>query len=169
MAKRERRQPEPGEFEDPLSVYEPTQYTDAFLESLCEDAVSQIEHRPYLAVLEDERVCQALALMNEHFSACLVIVDDQAKPIGMFSERDVLTRVADHLDEITDRPIKDFMTPDPITVYDTDTPAQVLNVMVSGGFRHVPVVDVDERLVGIIGARRVTAYLQKYFPDEVAT
>jgi len=165
MAKRERRKPEPGEFEDPLSIYESPDYEDAFLKSLCEDATTQIEHRPYLAVLADERVGQATAMMNEHNSACVVVVDDEGKPVGIFSERDVLVRIADQFDDVVDRPVRDFMTPEPVVVYMTDSPAQVLNVMVAGGFRHVPVVDVDDRLVGVIGARRVTAYLQQHFAD----
>jgi len=165
MARRERRQPEPGDFEDPLSIYEPVQYSDKFIESLCDGAATEIEHRPFLAVLDGEHVAQVIDLMNQHDSACVIILDDNARPLGIFSERDVLERIADHLDDVAGRPIRDFMTPEPVVVYNTDTPAQVLNVMVNGGFRHVPVVDVDERLVGVIGARRVTAYLQKHFAD----
>ncbi len=163
MARRERRKPEPGEYEDPLSIYEPAVYDDPFLQSLCEDAVTTIEHRPFLSVLADQTVRKTIAMMNDHDGAAVVVVDEQARPIGMFSERDVLERIADHFADVADRPVREYMTPDPVVVYATDPPAQVLNVMVSGGFRHVPIVDVDNKLVGVIGARRVTAYLKKYF------
>lgn len=165
MAKRERRQPEPGPFEDPLSNYDPQQFTDQLERSLSEDTVTAIEHRPFLAVMDDETVRATINLMGEHNIACVVVVNHDAEPVGIFSERDVLNRVADDLNKVTEQPISELMTPNPAVVFTTESPSRVLNVMVTGGFRHVPVVDVDGKLVGVIGARRVTDYLKSYFPE----
>lgn len=165
MAKRERRKPEPGEFVDPLSNYDPPVYADEMERSMCEDAVTVIDHKPFAAMVSQERISQVLSHMAQDNVACVVIVDHDAKPIGIFSERDVLNRVMDHYPEIAEHPIDEVMTHDPVVVHPTDSPARVLNVMVTGGFRHVPVVDADGHLVGVIGARRTTAYLQRYFPD----
>ena len=51
------------------------------------------------------------------------------------------------------------MTPDPTVVFENDVPAKVINLMGTGHFRHIPVVDADGRLKGIIGGRRVTQYI----------
>lgn len=165
MVKRERRKPAPGEFEDPLSNYDPPVYADELEESLCEDAVTAIEHQPFSAMRGEQTVREVLAHMSEENVACVVLVDDDNKPTGVFSERDVLNRVMDHYAELADHPVDEVMTHDPVVVYPTDTPARVLNVMVTGGFRHVPLVDADRRLIGVIGARRTTDYLQRYFTD----
>ncbi len=53
------------------------------------------------------------------------------------------------------------MTPDPVCVYETDTPAKALNLMAVGSFRHIPVLDVDGKIVGIVGPSRTSAYLQE--------
>jgi len=167
MAKRDRRPPEPGEFEDPLSNYDPPQFEDDFERSLCSDAARRIEHRPFTAVLEGETIRATLAMMAENDLACVVVVNDAGEPIGIFSERDVLNRVAGHLGEVAADPVKSVMTPGPTVVYASDPPAKVLNVMVNGGFRHVPVVDADGKLLGVIGARRMIRYLQDQFPEAV--
>lgn len=168
MAKRERRQPEPGEFEDPLSNYDGPEYTDEFERSLSEDPLTVIEHRPYLAVVRTQTVTSTLRLMAENNAACVVVINDQTVPVGIFSERDVMIRVAENLPAIGENTIDSVMTPDPQVVHSSASPAMVLNVMASHNVRHVPLVDADGKLLGVIGARRLTAYLQYHFPDAAA-
>ncbi len=165
MARRERRKPEPGEFEDPLSNFDGPAYEDEFERSLSEDQAVAIEHRPFLAVMADQTIRSTMAMMAEKNIACVVVVNDENQPVGIISERDVMTRVAGRFDQLADQPIAEVMTPEPVRVYAGDTPARVLNVMVTRGVRHVPVLDADNRLVGVIGARRLTAYLQKHFAE----
>ncbi|QNN21088.1 CBS domain-containing protein [Planctomycetales bacterium ZRK34] len=161
---RHRTPPDTREFEDPLSNYDPVVYADPFEKSLCEDAVGVMQLHPFDHVTPETTIRVALTKMIDNDVACLVVTKNE-KPVGIFSERDVLNRVADRFESLADHPIAEVMTPDPIVVHTTDNPARVMNVMGSGLFRHLPVVDVDGKLVGILGARRVTAYLQKYFPD----
>ncbi len=163
--KRRRRPPEPGEFQDPLSNYEPPEYADDFERDLCEQTIDEIDHTPLLKIASTDPILDAMRLMNEHHSACVVVVDEDDKPIGIFSERDVLDKVVDRFDELRNMPVSEVMTADPYRVYRTDSPAQVLNLMGRGGFRHVPVVNSDGKLIGLIGARRITAWLQRHFPD----
>ena len=93
--------------------------------------------------------------------ACVIVVVD-GRPVGIFSERDVLHRVSTDYKETLDKTLADVMTVDPVIVYETDHPSRVLNLMAGGGFRHLPVVDADGKLTGMIGARRVTDYLQQH-------
>lgn len=157
-------QPRPEEFRDPLSDYS-RQYDDELERSLKEDPAAAIESQPFIAIEPQTPIIAAMKLMDERDVACVVVVDEERKPLGVFTERDVLDRVADRFAEMGPRPVIEVMTPRPVVVYESDTPARVLNLMNHGLFRHLPVVDVDGRLTGIIGARRVTAYLQKFFSD----
>jgi CBS domain-containing protein len=159
---RERRGPEPGEFQDPLKNYEPPQYADDFERSLCEDTLAVIEHRPCVSVPPALPVRDALRMMAERNIACVVVVDEQTHPIGVFTEQDVTCRVAPRYHEVAHRPVSEVMTADPVVAYESETPARVLNVLGTGGFRHLPVCDVSGRLVGVIGARRLIAYLEQY-------
>lgn len=161
MKRRERQEPEPGEFKDPLKNYDPPQYADDFEKSLCEDSVCVIEHEPYTAVTGQTPIRQTLRRMAEENIACVIVVDDEHKPIGILSEQDVVHRIAADYEHLMDDPIHTVMTPNPVIVYESQNPARVLNVMGTGFFRHVPLCDVDGKLIGVIGARRLMRYLQQ--------
>ena len=163
--KRERRQPDPGNYEDPLQNYDPPTHADEFERSLTEDALSVITSTPFEAVEGSRSVDDVIKEMADRNVACAVVTDEDGRPLGVLSERDVMNRIADDYQAAKSKPVSEFMTKDPIVVHDSDPPAHVMNVMDSGGFRHVPIVDSDNKLVGVIGARRVTKYLQQHFDD----
>ena len=60
-------------------------------------------------------------------------------------------------------PIREFMTSSPIYVFNTDSSAAALSVMAATGYRHVPVVDLNHRIVGVVSPSRVTSFLERYF------
>ena len=94
---------------------------------------------------------------------CLIIAED-GKPIGIFSERDVLLRVSHILDEVADKPISEFMTKRPERL-DENTPlAFALNMMSVGDFRHLPVLR-DGELAGVISLRDVLSYFCSWYPE----
>ncbi|MBI1336829.1 MAG: CBS domain-containing protein [Phycisphaera sp.] len=160
--KRKRRDAPPGDFQDPLSNYDPPIYADDMEKSLCEDSILDLKTTPFRTVSPDMKVCDAIKLMVEIDVACLLVTEGD-KLLGIFSERDVLNKVTQDFDIASQKPIGQVMTQDPMAVYETDTPADALNIMATAGFRHIPVLDVDDKVVGILGPRRITAYLQHYF------
>ena len=162
MAKRKRRPTQPGEFEDPLSNYDPPQYSDDLERMLAEETVEVMNIRPFATVPCDSSIADAIELMAENDFFGLLVVDEDNRLLGIFSERDVLDKVADNYPIISGRPITDVMTRDPVCVYETDSPAKALNLMAIGGFRRVPVLDMNDRIVGIIGPKRTTMFLQEY-------
>ena len=147
-------------FEDPLSNYAPPSYEDRLQRNLCEDRITEVKHQPFTCVERGASIRSVMARMVELDIACVMIVADE-RLTGIFSERDVLDRVAERFDQIKDEPIETVMTPDPASVYVTDSPAKALAMMALGGFRHVPVLDLDEQIVGMIGPRRVNSYLYR--------
>lgn len=167
MPKRPRRDPEPGEFEDPLSNYDPREYADDLERSLCEDDMSVFKTTPIATIAPSATLEEALTMMDELGVACLMITADQ-RLMGVLSERDVLNRFTDGYDKNKSRPVSEFMTVEPSCVHETGHPAQALNLMAVGGFRHVPILNEDEQLVGVLGPRRVTKYIQKYFDAQTA-
>lgn len=160
--RRQRRKSPPGEFVDPLSNYDPPAYEDDLERSIMEDRISSMQITPMDTIRPTVTVEQAVRRMGELDVACLMITDDHGKLVGILSERDVLNRVADHWETVSRQPVSSVMTTSPVVAYVTESPAKALNLMAVGGFRHVPVLDVDDRVVGILGPRRVTKYLRRY-------
>lgn len=163
MAKRQRRPVEPGPFEDPLKNYDPSVAEDDFARALAENAVTDIETNPFKTVPAAATLEQVVQVMAQMDIGCVVVTDDDGKLVGLFTQRDLL-RVVDNYDANRQSPIGELMTPDPVAVHETDNPATAINLMSVGGFRHVPVLDVDGKVVGLVGPRRTTAYLQQHLP-----
>jgi CBS domain-containing protein len=92
-----------------------------------------------------------------------VVVMDGARIAGIFTERDVLKKVAGRPAQLR-RPVADLMTADPVVLREDDTMATALNKMGAGGFRHIPLTR-DGELVGIVTARDVLQWLMTAYFD----
>ena len=166
MAKRRRRAVDPGDFEDPLSNYDVSIAEDEFERALAENTVTEIETKPFETVTADTSIGDVVAIMAAKDIGCVLVVDDDRHIVGIFTQRDLLMQVVDNFDEVKGKPVGELMTTEPVVVHETDNAATAINLMSVGGFRHIPVLDVDEKVVGLVGPRRTTAYFQKYFPQD---
>ncbi|MEZ4656928.1 MAG: CBS domain-containing protein [Caldilineaceae bacterium] len=81
--------------------------------------------------------------------------------MGIFTERDVLMKVAGLVDDLSSVSVADFMTPSPVTIGADQPIAQALHLMSVHGFRHLPLVDEEGHPTGIISSRDVVAYLNQ--------
>ena len=165
MAKRRRRPPEPGEYEDPLSNYDQPGYEDGLERSLCADRIAKVINlEPFEVVPKTISVREAIKILVDKDIAAVVIVEDE-RPIGILTERDIQNNIAPDYDALANEPLEKLMTKEPVVVFSTDPPARAMNLMTSGNFRHIPVVDVDGKILGVIGPARLTSYLKKHFTD----
>jgi CBS domain-containing protein len=149
-----------GDFVDPLSNYEPREYSDALREALAEESVSAIRSRPYAEIAPDKSVYGALQALAGLKVASLLVVED-GRLVGVFTERDVLERVALKGLDTKRMAVRDVMTSNPVVVYETDPAGAALSAIAVAGFRHVPVLDVRNAVVGVISPRRVFEFLQQ--------
>jgi len=147
-------------FQDPLENYEPKSYDDPLQEALAEQTVAAIQSRPYAGVPPETTIEDAVGKLAGLHVACL-LVEREGTLLGVFSHRDVLDRVGLEYESIKQQPVSTVMTSNPIYVYETDSAAAALAVMAAAGYRHVPVLDLDDRLVGIVSPQRVTDFLEQ--------
>ena len=123
--------------------------------------MDSIQAKPFQIIDANQPVHDAMKVMGEKNIAS-VIVTENDRLVGIFSERDVLNKVAENYEKMKDQPVREVMTPNPVAVYEIDSPAKAMNQMAIGGFRHVPILDLDDKVVGVLGPRRVTAYVTKH-------
>jgi CBS domain-containing protein len=110
-------------------------------------------------------VADAVALMQARGVGC-VIVTEHGKPVGIMTERDILTKVlADGLAPKTR--IGDVMTIPPEVLEEGCSVATVIRRMHQGGFRHMPVIDDVGKLRGVVSVKGVVEYLVEHFPSAV--
>ncbi|GGU95335.1 hypothetical protein GCM10010275_36510 [Streptomyces litmocidini] len=83
--------------------------------------------------------------LAEHEISGLPVVDDDEHVVGVVSESDLLAR--------HERAVRDLMTTPAVTVHAEETVADAARLMVRRGVERLPVVDEEERLVGIVTRR----------------
>jgi signal-transduction protein with cAMP-binding, CBS, and nucleotidyltransferase domain len=132
--------------------------------NLKSESVSRLHPTQAWLVQPAQPVADAVKLMREKRVGC-VLVCEQRRIIGIFTERDLARRVVGPGLPLT-TPIAECMTPDPITVHPKDSISCAVKRMQKGGYRHLPVV-IDEKPVGILSVKRIVHYLVEHFPTMV--
>lgn len=132
--------------------------------NLKSETVSRLYPSQPWIVQPTQPVADAVKLMRDKKVGC-VLVCEQRRIVGIFTERDLLRRVLS-LKIPLDTPIQECMTPDPVTVHPKDSIGAAIKRMQKGGYRHLPVV-VDERPVGILSVKRIVHYLVEHFPTMI--
>ena len=102
-------------------------------------------------------VLDGALLMNEHRIGALVVVED-AQVVGMFTERDVLQRVVAEQRDPARTLVAEVMTRE-VACCTPDTPLdEARGAMKNRRVRHLPLVDGDNRLQGLISIGDLNAY-----------
>ncbi|WP_419903554.1 CBS domain-containing protein [Kiloniella sp.] len=94
-------------------------------------------------------VSEVVEMLNSFKIGALVVADENNRPIGIVSERDVVVGVGKEGLAIFDMKITAIMTADPICCGPDARVYEVMQKMTNGRFRHMPVVD-DGKLCGMI-------------------
>ena len=97
----------------------------------------------------DATVQEACRRMDERRIGAVLVTDRQGRLSGIFTGRDAVKCLALARDP-TETRLRDAMTSQPHTMPPGQTAIEALRLMHDGGFRHVPVVDLDGKLVGIV-------------------
>ena len=105
-------------------------------------------------------------LVRQHIDILEVV--DNGRLVGVLSVRDIVTRVGADYREKLRQPVRLFMTPNPETLPPDAPITFAINKMDVGGYRHVPVVQ-GERMLGVVSASDVIAYIEKHSKEHVVT
>jgi CBS domain-containing protein len=133
---------------------------DRVEKSLMEDLVSDLHPRQAIMLLPNATVGEAIRVMLQSDIGALLIVDTHSQLMGIFSERDLMVKVAGFDPDYAQRPISEFMTSNPETVRPTDTLAFALHKMDIGGYRHLPVLK-DGQPLGMISVRDLLRHITR--------
>ena len=134
--------------------------------SLRADTVSKLPLREVCSVEPSATIQEVIRCMNQRRVGCALVMRGGRELIGIFTERDFLSRVvAQGLDVKT--PVEKVMTPKPVTIAQHASVQQAIEMMESGGYRHAPVLGEDGQPVGVLSVKDIVHYLVEYFPANV--
>jgi CBS domain-containing protein len=112
----------------------------------------RIARTPLVTVRPDATVMEAVRMMVEERIGA-VAVSDGSQLLGIFSERDLMRRVVSAQKDPENTPVRDVMT-SPVETIDRDSTADdALKVMLEKHIRHLPIIDRNGLLAGMISMR----------------
>lgn len=112
-----------------------------------------------------QTVLEVARLMVEHNIGAVPVLDN-GQLIGIFSERDLMSRVVVSGKDPARTPVRQVMTEDPLTVAQNDPLETCMTLMKRHGFRHLPVCSGRE-LKGVVSLRDILLHDLDAKDDEV--
>ena len=114
-----------------------------------------------MSVEPDAKLVAAVKLLAEKKIGA-VLVMNQSRLEGILSERDIVRVLGERGADVLDEPVSEVMTRKVVTYKETDTVAELMEMMTKGKFRHLPVLE-NNKVVGLISIgdivkRRVQEY-----------
>jgi CBS domain-containing protein len=102
-----------------------------------------------VTVLPTDTLAQAILKLTQHRIGAVLVLDEKGGIKGILSERDVVKHLAGRIEFSTTVSVSDVMTKGVTYVKPHQSLDECLQLMTTGRFRHLPVVDNDA-VVGII-------------------
>lgn len=127
--------------------------------------VDQLDLSDFCIVTSDSTVKEAVARMRASKHNCAFIVGGRTQIIGIFTDRDVLKKIANN-PAIWEAPITEQMTPNPVTLPPESSTGDALALMQKHHFRNIPVVD-EHTVYGNITYYAVLKFLSDHVPEAV--
>jgi CBS domain-containing protein len=127
------------------------------------DKVSLMHTDDYVCITPLTPLSQAIEVMKKDEGGC-AIVCDQERVVGIFTERDLLTKIAGEEIDLRD-PVSKWMSPVVSTLTPEATIGDAVSLMDEKSFRNIPLVQ-EGKLVGSISVFDVIFYLAESYPKE---
>jgi len=132
--------------------------------------IGELCNREVVVISEDSSITEAAAMMREYHVGDVVVVREQygkQAPVGILTDRDIaLGIVANEIDPKSVS-VGEAMSFDLTTVTEDEDLLHAIEIMRENGIRRIPVIDVDEALVGILTVDDVLNLLSEVLIDLV--
>jgi CBS domain-containing protein len=132
---------------------------------LQQEQVFHLDLTAFTQVARGTSVSETIQQMRQDGHNC-AFVTDQGALIGIFTDRDILRKIADD-PQTWAQPIENFMTPSPIAVNRHQPANAALALMNEKRFRNIPVLDDEGTIVGNLTHYAIIKYLADRFPESV--
>jgi CBS domain-containing protein len=135
--------------------------------SLTDERLRVLTRHEPVTVLPGTSLASCLrAIQRTGTGDSVFVCDAGGHLIGVLTERDVFGRiVAGHVD--LQQPVETLMTREPQTLDLDETIRDAMELMQTGRYRNVPLVDADGGLVGVVRQTDILKFLAESFPEEL--
>lgn len=126
--------------------------------------INELMTKTVTCVSPEMDVAEVARLLRDQRLSCAIVVEKNV-PIGIITERDLVRHVADMLDHpsLRERLTRDLMSTPPVTIREHDRLYDALVVSRAQGIRHLPVINENGNLVGLITQSDITRAYFKFY------
>jgi CBS domain-containing protein len=135
--------------------------------ALATDTIAVLSPAEPICLSDTATVHEAVQTMLARRQAGVLVTDGAGRLAGIFTERDVLTRVVGKDLDARRTPLAAVMTRDPEALTAHDRVAYAVHCMSVAGYRTIPLVDPERRPIGIVTVSDVVRWLANLFPEAV--
>ncbi len=121
------------------------------------------------AVRPETSAAEAIQLMLEHRVGAVTVVDEERVVAGIFTERDVLRKLALSGRDPAKVPVSELMTSPVVLATANTSPGEAFAIMMERHFRHLPVVDDRGRVIAIVSIRNLLQWRVDELTDRLDT
>ncbi len=111
--------------------------------------ILDIKGRNVITVQPHRTLNEVSKMLTEHKIGAAVVSGNDAKILGIISERDIVRAISNSGSAALEHAVSKHMTEKVITCNENSLMSDLMDVMTTGKFRHLPVVG-DNKLIGII-------------------
>jgi CBS domain-containing protein len=129
------------------------------------ERIRVVMRREPVVVACGSTLAEGIAAIQAARADCLLVADGEVLS-GILTERDLLLKVIGR-DVDLGAPVDLFMTATPDALSPEATLSEAIGLMDRGGYRHVPLVDADRHVVGLLRQQDILAYLAEAFPESI--
>jgi CBS domain-containing protein len=135
--------------------------------SLTDETLSVLSRRDPLSVAPGTSLSECLRLIQRSGTGDSVFVcDGDGRLVGVLTERDIFGRLVTGQVDLGN-PVDSLMTTGPRKLRLEQTILDAIDLMQTGRYRNVPLVDEEGRLVGVVRQNDIIRYLAESFPEEL--
>jgi len=135
--------------------------------SLTEQTLTVLTRREPISVPPGTSLAACLRSIQRSGTGDSVFVcDGDGRLLGVLTERDVFGQIVTGQVDVS-RPVESLMTTEPQTLRLEQTILDAIELMQTGRYRNVPLVDDDLRLVGVVRQNDIIRFLAESFPEEL--
>ena len=135
--------------------------------NLLDQPLKVVGRRDPVAVRPGTGLADCLAAVRHGGTGDSVFVTDAGgRLVGVLAERDIFGRIVAGSVDLS-APVDSLLTTDPRTLHLDQSVAAAMDLMQTGRYRNVPVLDGEQHLVGVIRPLDIITYLAESFPQEL--
>ena len=110
-------------------------------------------YRVPVAIRPSETVMAAVHKLAKHDRGSIMVCNDEGKLLGVISERDIVRKCLTSGKDLDKTKIQDIMTIKVIVAKPEDDLSYAINAMKEAKIRHIPIIDAQEKAIGMISMR----------------